>query len=202
MTPVMAAPARDPRMQYSEDTEITLGTGKMLALFFGLVILCATFFGMGYSIGHSSTKSSAELLPSPSTSRPSRLSPSSSASTSAHRSQAPTDSKPADTQQAAPDTSCWQQLHARRDSTTDQAAPLTPPQPVASYFVQVAAVSKQEDAQALVESLKGRQYQAFIADATPDKLFHVQVGPFTDVKEAESMRARLVNDGYNPILKK
>jgi DedD protein len=77
-----------------------------------------------------------------------------------------------------------------------------PPQPVASYFVQVAAVSKQEDAQALVESLKGRQYQAFIADATPDKLFHVQVGPFTDVKEAETMRARLVNDGYNPILKK
>jgi cell division protein FtsN len=30
----------------------------------------------------------------------------------------------------------------------------------------------------------------------------VQVGPFTDVKEAETMRARLVNDGYNPILKK
>jgi len=47
MTPVMAAPARDPRMQDSEDTEITLGTGKMLALFFGLVILCAIFFWHG-----------------------------------------------------------------------------------------------------------------------------------------------------------
>jgi len=199
MTPVMAAPARDPRTEYSEDTEITLGTGKMLALFFGLVILCATFFGLGYSIGHNSTKSSAELLPSPSTSRPSRLSPSSSTATSAPVTQPQTDSKPADTQQAAPDSSAGT---TPAGSTPDQAAPLTPPQPVASYFVQVAAVSKQEDAQALVESLKGRQYQAFIADATPDKLFHVQVGPFTDVKEAESMRARLVNDGYNPILKK
>ena len=197
MTPVMAAPARDP--QYSEDTEITLGTGKMLALFFGLVILCATFFGLGYSMGHSSTKSSAELLPSPGTSRPSRLSPSSSTATSAPVTQPQTDNKSADTQQAAPDSSA---VTTPAGSTPDQAAPLTPPQPVASYFVQVAAVSKQEDAQALVEALKGRQYQAFIADATPDKLFHVQVGPFTDVKEAESMRARLVNDGYNPILKK
>jgi cell division septation protein DedD len=176
----------------------------MLALFFGLVILCATFFGLGYSIGHSSTKSSAELLPSPSTSRPARLSPSSSSNgatsptTSAPAAQ--TDGKSADAQQAAPDSSSA--IPSPNSSTSDQAAPLTPPQPVASYFVQVAAVSKQEDAQALVESLKGRQYQAFIADATPDKLFHVQVGPFTDVKEAESMRARLVNDGYNPILKK
>ena len=199
MTPVMAAPARDPRSQYSEDTEITLGTGKMLALFFGLVILCATFFGMGYSIGHNSAKTNAELLPSPSTSRPARV------STPVPQPTPPltepqTVSKPADTQQAAPDSSS-------AVSSTPAAAPgqvpsLAPQQPVASYFVQVAAVSKQEDAQALVEALKGRQYQAFIADATPDKLFHVQVGPFTDVKEAESMRARLVNDGYNPILKK
>jgi len=205
MTPVMAAPARDPRTEYSEDTEITLGTGKMLALFFGLVILCATFFGLGYSIGHNSTKSSAELLPSPSTSRPSRLSPSTSSTTSvAPVTQAPTDTQPAVTQQAVPDASTAATSTPTQStaSTPDQGAPLTPPQAVASYFVQVAAVSKQEDAQALVESLKGRQYQAFIADATPDKLFHVQVGPFTDVKEAESMRARLVNDGYNPILKK
>lgn len=201
MTPVMAAPARDPRTEYSEDTEITLGTGKMLALFFGLVILCATFFGLGYSIGHNSTKSSAELLPSPSTSRLSRRPLSSSAPTSAPVAQESGDSKPAEKQQAAPDSSSTSSS-APTTSTPDQAAPLTPPQPVANYFVQVAAVSKQEDAQALVESLKGRQYQAFIADATPDKLFHVQVGPFTDVKEAETMRARLVNDGYNPILKK
>ena len=38
-------------MAVSEDTEITLGTGKMLALFFGLVALCAVFFGMGFSLG-------------------------------------------------------------------------------------------------------------------------------------------------------
>jgi cell division septation protein DedD len=68
--------------------------------------------------------------------------------------------------------------------------------------VQVAAVTKQEDAEALVESLKGRQYAAFIVTPSPDKFFHVQVGPFADVKEAEDMRAKLVSDGYSPILKK
>jgi DedD protein len=197
MTPVMAAPARDPRMQDSEDTEITLGTGKMLALFFGLVILCATFFGMGYSIGRNSTKTSAELLPSPSTSRPAHSAASSNKLATPPVSSVETESKPSDAQ-SAPDSSAGN----APASTSDQAAVVPPPQPGTSYFVQVAAVSKQEDAQALVESLKGRQYQAFIADATPDKLFHVQVGPFADVKEAESMRARLVNDGYNPILKK
>ena len=71
------------------------------------------------------------------------------------------------------------------------------------YFVQVAAVSKQEDAEALVDALKKKQYQAFISNSSnSDKLFHVQVGPFADIKDAEGMRAKLVSDGYNPILKK
>jgi DedD protein len=37
----------------NQDTEIILGTGKLLGLFFGLVALCAVFFGMGYKLGHS-----------------------------------------------------------------------------------------------------------------------------------------------------
>src|SRR6266513_6511679 len=40
----------------SRDTEITLGTGKMLVFFFGLVALCAVFFGMGFSFGRTSVK--------------------------------------------------------------------------------------------------------------------------------------------------
>ena len=38
--------------------------------------------------------------------------------------------------------------------------------------------------------------------STGDKLFHVQVGPFNEIKDAEAVRAKLVADGYNPILKK
>src|SRR4051812_31334927 len=38
-----------------QDTEIILGTGKLLAIFFGLVAICGTFFGLGYSLGRSSS---------------------------------------------------------------------------------------------------------------------------------------------------
>ena len=48
----------------SQDTEITLGTGKMLALFFGLVALCAVFFGLGFSLGRSSVRMTSPDLPS------------------------------------------------------------------------------------------------------------------------------------------
>ena len=56
--------------------------------------------------------------------------------------------------------------------------------------------------QALVDALKKKQYAAFTASTTPDKLFHVQVGPFGDLKDAEATKAKLVSDGYNPILKR
>ena len=67
---------------------------------------------------------------------------------------------------------------------------------------QVAAVSKQEDAESLVDALKKKQYPASANTSSTDKFFHIQVGPFSDIKEAEAMRARLISDGYNPILKK
>jgi DedD protein len=51
----------------SQDTEITLGTGKMLALFFGLVALCAVFFGMGFSLGRSSVRIASPDLPAAAT---------------------------------------------------------------------------------------------------------------------------------------
>ena len=73
--------------------------------------------------------------------------------------------------------------------------------PTSAYFVQVAAVSKQEDADALVDALKKKEYPAFVA-AAADKLFRVQLGPFSDFKDAEAMRTKLMGDGYSPILKK
>jgi cell division septation protein DedD len=74
--------------------------------------------------------------------------------------------------------------------------------PTGGYSVQVAAVSKQEDAESLVDALKKKQYPASANTSGTDKFFHVQVGPFSDIKDAEAMRSRLISDGYNPILKK
>jgi cell division septation protein DedD len=190
------APATAARMEEANDTEITLGTGKMLGLFFGLVILCAVFFGMGFSMGKNSVKSTPELLPSPTQSAPRSAASNKPASTTSSGNT----SQPTPAPQAADTTSGTPGVASPPDQSAGQTSP--PPAAGSGYFVQVAAVSKQEDAEALVESLKGHQYQAIISSQPSDKLFHVQVGPFTDIKEAESMRSKLVSDGYNPILKK
>ncbi len=185
-------------MSTSDDTEITLGTGKMLALFFGLVVLCAVFFGMGFSMGKNSVRSGPELLPSPGSSGSTRPSAVNKPSTPTAAPESKPSEKPQ--QQAPSDTN--PSNNATTTPAPDQPATSAPAQPGTGYYVQVAAVSKQEDAEALVESLKSRQYSAFIANPASDKLFRVQVGPFTDIKDAESMRAKLVSDGYSPILKK
>ena len=189
----------------SEDTEITLGTGKMLALFFGLVALCAVFFAFGFSLGKNSV-----LKPSAAEASLPALAPAAILRPSAVKTEtiAPA-TQPTDASNAAPDKAPDSQAAASAaPAVTDTAAPasgasdtLVPP-PLNGYYVQVAAVSKQEDADALVDALKKKQYPAFASNSTADQLFHVQLGPYGDIKDAEGMRTKLVSDGYNPILKK
>ena len=68
-------------------------------------------------------------------------------------------------------------------------------------MVQVAAVSRQEDAEILVSALKKRGYNAVIRNDPRDSLLHVQIGPFASRDEARAMRTKLLADGYNAILK-
>jgi cell division septation protein DedD len=94
---------------------------------------------------------------------------------------------------------------AKSDASTPASNGVDPSTttPTSGYFVQVAAVSKQEDAGSLVDALKKKDYAAFVASTSAaDKLCRVQVGPFSDIKDAESVRTKLVSDGYSPILKK
>lgn len=192
-------------MASSEDTEITLGTGKLLVLFFGLVGICALFFALGYSLGRKSepgvtTASASTAQPAPGSNKASSGSPSSAPMTF-YKSVEQKDVNPeftpsTDTKAEAPTASTeTAPAQAPAASTGDTTLPTS------GYFVQVAAVSREEDAQALVDALRKKQYPALVSPAG-DKLFRVQVGPYPDVKEAESMRTRLIGEGYSPILKK
>jgi len=73
--------------------------------------------------------------------------------------------------------------------------------PNGTAIVQVAAVSHQEDADTLIAALKKRGYTVFIRQEPQDKLLRVQLGPFATTKDAETMRQRLLADGYNAIVK-
>ncbi len=51
--------ARNVRNMASDDTEITLGMGKLLGLFFLLAAICGVFFSIGYSLGKSTGREQA-----------------------------------------------------------------------------------------------------------------------------------------------
>jgi DedD protein len=184
----------DPR-----DTEITLGTGKLLGIFFALSVICAVFFTMGYLLGKSTAAGGrTEIVGSvPSggsaTGKPSAVN------------KAPEAPPPASPDASAQPNSPSAASNAGSAAQTSPApAPATESKPNSggTYMVQVAAVSKQEDAEILVSALRKKQYPVFIANAAGDALFHVQVGPFTSQQDAESMKNRLSADGYSPIVKR
>ncbi len=70
-----------------------------------------------------------------------------------------------------------------------------------AIMVQIAAVSHQEDANALVSALRQHGYTVSVRNEPQDKLLHVQVGPFPTRDTAKATRAKLLADGYNAILK-
>ncbi len=195
-----------------QDTEITLGTGRMLALFFALVVICAGFFAIGFSLGRKATVvGGGNVLAAPG------AAPSTVVRPSAAKNNTPppappsgdfsfykaVEQKTADTKLTPPDPKAPPTASPSSEppKTEDNAAAAPPS--TNSYYVQVAAVTRQEDADALVEALKKKQYPAFSNNnPSVDKYFRVQVGPYADIKDAELTRGRLIADGYNPILKK
>jgi cell division septation protein DedD len=247
----------------SDDTEITLGVGKLLGLFFLLAAICGIFFSIGYSLGRSSGREQA-LNDQPSQVNAASSPDSVQASTSGSEGkpsagvaakadpQAPAaDDANANNQQNLTFYKAVQQNDNPTPSTekasepghdlkaaseTPQSAKTTtaaatvpvvnaPPaagtaaaakpavavishtSPVTgpgTIVVQIAAVSREDDAVALAGALRKKNYNVFVVNnpVTNDKFYHVQVGPFSTMAEAEAMKAQLVAEGYNPIIKK
>lgn len=71
---------------------------------------------------------------------------------------------------------------------------------VQGWMVQIAAVSHPEDAEVLVNALRRRGYSVTARRDNGDTLIHVQTGPFVNRNDANAMRQKLLNDGYNAIV--
>jgi len=69
-----------------------------------------------------------------------------------------------------------------------------------SLMVQIAAVSDPEDASVLVGALRRRGYSVSANRNPADNLIHVCIGPFSNRNDANAMRQKLLNDGYNAIV--
>lgn len=202
------------------DTEITLGMQSILGIFFGLVLICGVFFGFGYSLGRGNPGKAAATaqtaLPSAEATQPSDV------NTVVEESSSSTDS---DTYVAGPGVptrkSAGVALSAKPSAASAAAQPqvtattalqntissakaaalAAAPVPQSAIMVQIAAVSRQQDADVLVSALNKLGYSASVRSETADNLLRVQIGPFATRDEAKAARTKLLNDGYNAILK-
>ena len=180
-----------------QDTEITLSTGKLLGIFFAVVIVCSVFFTMGYLLGKSTaTGGRTEIVGSTSTAGSAAGKPSAVAKTP----EAPAPAPSSDSQAAVSNSASTNAPAATSASAVPPATEIKS-SPSGTFMVQVAAVSKQEDADILKSALQKKQYPVFVANSTADALYHVQVGPFSNQQDADTMRNRLSADGYNAIVK-
>jgi DedD protein len=229
----------------SEDTEITLGVGKLLGLFFLLAAICGIFFSIGYSLGKSSgreqalndqpaattasadTQSSTSGSPKPSAAlnlKQDNQAPTSDDSSSAgqqgsltfynavkqNNNAAPANGAPVQSAAATPAPKVVEAAATAAGTKTEAApagavishtSPVTGP---GTIVVQIAAVSREDDAVSLAGALRKKNYNVFVVNnpVTNDKFYHVQVGPFSNMADAEAMKAKLVAEGYNPIIKR
>ena len=202
------------------DREISVGTTSIVGIFFVLALICAAFFGIGYTLGRRQsppplTSPQAAAVSTSSTPKPSPGSPTQSDAASTDTDSPASDSKPEKESAAIavpPPPVTPAVLPSKpaevRESPATHAVKTTPtpsvPVPAASpspIVVQIAAVSHHEDADVLISALTRRGYSVAIRQEPQDKLFHVQIGPFESRKDADAMRQRLLADGYNAIVK-
>ena len=243
----------------TEDSDITIGPGKLLGLFFMLVMICGVFFAIGYSLGKTSAHEqamndktalsaslSAPAVGDSNAAKPSAVVPAKSAAESAATQEQPKQEEPdltffnsvkrsekgkQDTTQTASappskqatakvdeqpapkvsapahTTAAAQALDPGTSATTvaktDTKAVVTTAANGA-FVVQIAAVTREEDAAALAGALRKKNYSVFVVNnpAVHDKFYHVQVGPFTTMQDAEATKVKLTGEGYNPIVKR
>jgi DedD protein len=209
-----------------QDREISLGATTILGIFLALTLLCAVFFGFGYSLGRRSAQPAASPTETTgSESSSSKPAPGSPANQTVGKQSAgvtqsaivPIDPPNAGAQDSHTTTepalvravasTPRPDIHAEpsTNTATKPAAivPVSVTTPATgSPVVQVAAMSHQEDADVVAVDLKRRGYTVAIRREPQDKLFHVQIGPFATKKEADAMRQRLQTDGYNNAIVK
>jgi cell division septation protein DedD len=207
---------RDPQ---PNDREISLGTPTILGIFFVLALALAAVFGLGYTLGRHSAQPTAEVTdptlapslgsapkPSAGTSgQPIVSAPPPPADTAPPQDSSQTATVPLNPPAAPAATAPPASTPAPTPAAAKPAAsaqPTTSNQQLAtSFVVQVAAVSSQDVADILTSSLEKKGYTVAVRHEPQDKLLHVQIGPFTDKKEAQAMQARVLADGFNAIVK-
>lgn len=187
--------------------EVVLENRQVTIIFFAIVVLCGVFFGLGYVVG----KNTMGYIPPAQASaleaegKKSAIGP--SAAEEARKQEAPAASDltyQRTLEEKTPPAALQSQPASAPPTATGPVAarPVSAAPPEGAISLQVAALSKKDDAEALLGLLKKKGFPAAMITAPGDRLFRVQVGPFASAKDAEEMKGRLEQEGFKPIIKK
>jgi len=205
--------------------DLILENRHLLVIFFGIVALSGVFFAFGYIVGRNTLSPSAATALAESGSPEGAAKPSPMPPALYYQRPTPPAVPPAEEPGSSqPELQFDQSLSERTPETklespesTGAAAASSPAQPnppseparpsaVGSpppgILVQVSALSRQEDAERLVQLLKEKKLPVLVTTGPNDTLFHVVVGPYPSDSEAQRVKRLLEEDGFQPIIKR
>ncbi len=168
--------------------EMVLETRHLLGVFFAAVILCALFFTLGFVMGRNQERAAARAAE-----LKARTADKPSAAT-----QAPT---------APPDLGFYDRLESRRpvpveSKPAESAVPRRAAPPAGSILLQVAAVTRKDDAERLGKELLRLGFPSLVVAPTTDSFYRVQVGPFSDPELAAAAQRRLEAQGFKVFVRR
>ncbi|MBF8305911.1 MAG: Sporulation related protein [Acidobacteria bacterium] len=207
--------------------ELILDNRHLLLIFLGIVGICGVFFAFGYIVGRNTLSPSvatalAESGSGEGSTKPSPMPPAVYYQRP-ETSPVPAAQEPGTSQ---PELQFDQNLGGRspeaRLETPESAgaaasapAPAGQPnppseparqsgvvQPPPGILIQVSALTRQQDAETLVQLLKEKKLPVLVTTAPGDSLFHVVVGPYQSEREAQQVKRTLEEDGFQPIIKR
>lgn len=173
------------------DTELTLSSATLLAIFFGLVLLCGLCFGLGYAVGHRSTQplpaanAQTATVAAPSESGSSLGKP--SANTEAPQA-APSAATDADAQEQPPETP---------SGSSSTASAETLPAPVQASAASSTATVRPALTPAVAVGQPG-QPLATVSSAAPQPAgtLMVQIAAISNQEDADVLTSALRKRGY------
>lgn len=204
-------------VQHGHDRELTLSSGMLLVIFFGLVVICGVCFGGGYAVGRRGLQApdalqASDVTPASAETGPAKAKPSATTTTPVQA--ASTDAAAvaeangalgaqpvsAPVGAAVVQAAVQPGVVATATQAPQAAVGATAVKPAGSMMVQIAAVTDMDDANVLMGALRKRGYAVTGQHDAGDGMIHVRIGPFTSKDEADKWRMKLLNDGYNAIL--
>jgi DedD protein len=201
--------------------DTVLESRHVVGIFLGVAVLCGVFFSLGWVMGRTQQESSLKVASATTTpARPADKTAVAAPAPSSWDFASGGDAKKPSGKLEAPAKSAAggpppviSSAPTKTTSTPTKPAEKTaapkkslleksPVIPRGHVVLQIAALTREGDALALVEALQKKQFPAFLLPPSTGNLYRVQVGPYPDGKAADAAKQALEREGFKAITKR